>query len=57
MNVAARLEQAADPGEILVGERAASLVAGAFEFEPTMRVEAKGKPEVSSAGSSCAHSR
>jgi class 3 adenylate cyclase/tetratricopeptide (TPR) repeat protein len=45
VNVAARLEQAADPGEILVGERAASHVAGAFEFEPTMRVEAKGKPE------------
>ena len=44
VNVAARLEQAADPGDILVGERAASLVAGAFEFAPTMRVEAKGKP-------------
>jgi class 3 adenylate cyclase/tetratricopeptide (TPR) repeat protein len=45
VNVAARLEQAANRGEILVGERAASHVAGAFEFEPTMRVEAKGKPE------------
>jgi class 3 adenylate cyclase/tetratricopeptide (TPR) repeat protein len=44
VNVAARLEQAADPGDILVGERAATLVAGAFEFAPTMRVEAKGKP-------------
>jgi class 3 adenylate cyclase/tetratricopeptide (TPR) repeat protein len=43
VNVAARLEQAADPGDILVGERAAALVAGAFEFEPPMRVEAKGK--------------
>jgi class 3 adenylate cyclase/tetratricopeptide (TPR) repeat protein len=45
VNVAARLEQAADPGDILVGERAASLVSGAFEFAPRMRVEAKGKPE------------
>jgi class 3 adenylate cyclase len=45
VNVAARLEQAADPGDILVGERSASLVSGAFEFAPRMRVEAKGKPE------------
>ena len=44
VNVAARLEQAAEPGEILVGERAAVLVAGAFEFDAPMRVEAKGKP-------------
>jgi class 3 adenylate cyclase/tetratricopeptide (TPR) repeat protein len=44
VNVAARLEQAAEPGDILVAERAASLVAGAFEFAPPMRVEAKGKP-------------
>jgi hypothetical protein len=45
VNVAARLEQAAEPGEILVGERAAALVAGAFEFEAPTRIEAKGKPE------------
>ena len=45
VNVAARLEQAAEPGEILVGERAASLVAAAFEFEAPKRVEAKGKAE------------
>ena len=45
VNVAARLEQAAEPGEILVGERAAALVAGAFEFEAPTLVEAKGKPE------------
>ena len=44
VNVAARLEQAAAPGEILVGERAAALVSGAFEFEAPMLVEAKGKP-------------
>ena len=43
VNVAARLEQAAEAGEILVGERAASLVHGAFEFEAPARVEAKGK--------------
>ena len=43
VNVAARLEQAAAPGEILVGGRAAALVAGAFEFDVPMHVEAKGK--------------
>ena len=45
VNMAARLEQAAEPGEILVGERAAALVGGAFEFDAPMRVEAKGKVE------------
>jgi class 3 adenylate cyclase/tetratricopeptide (TPR) repeat protein len=45
VNVAARLEQAAEPNDILVGERSAALVAGAFEFELPMRVEAKGKSE------------
>jgi class 3 adenylate cyclase/tetratricopeptide (TPR) repeat protein len=45
VNVAARLEQAAEPDEILVGERSAALVAGAFEFEAPIRVEAKGKAE------------
>lgn len=44
VNVAARLEQAAGPGDILVGERAAALVTGAFEFEPLLQVQAKGKP-------------
>jgi class 3 adenylate cyclase len=44
VNVAARLEQGAEPGEILVGERAAALAAGAFEFERPRRIEAKGKP-------------
>jgi class 3 adenylate cyclase len=32
VNVAARLEQAAEPGEILAGERTVSAVRGAFEF-------------------------
>src|SRR2546430_6901573 len=43
VNVAARLEQAAEPGEILVGERAAALVVGAFEFDAPRHVDAKGK--------------
>ena len=43
VNVAARLEQAAEPDEILVGERSAALAAGAFEFAAPMQIEAKGK--------------
>ena len=43
VNVAARLEQAAAPGEILVGERTAAAARGAFEFGEPMTVEAKGK--------------
>jgi class 3 adenylate cyclase len=44
VNVAARLEQAAGPGEILAGERTVASAQGAFEFgEPTV-IEAKGKP-------------
>ena len=45
VNVAARLEQAADPGEILVGERTVASVRGAFEFDAPQTVAAKGKPE------------
>ena len=45
VNVGARLEQAADPGEILVGERTAVIVRGAFELDEPRTVEAKGKPE------------
>jgi class 3 adenylate cyclase/tetratricopeptide (TPR) repeat protein len=44
VNVAARLEQAAGPGEIVVGERAVAASRGAFEFDEPMTVEAKGKP-------------
>ncbi|HEY6398939.1 MAG TPA: AAA family ATPase, partial [Solirubrobacteraceae bacterium] len=44
VNVAARLEQAAAPGEILVGERTVAASRGAFEFDELMTVEAKGKP-------------
>jgi class 3 adenylate cyclase len=45
VNVAARLEQAAAPGMILVGERTVAAVRGAFEFEQPTSVDAKGKPE------------
>src|ERR671934_37129 len=43
VNTAARLEQAAAPGEILAGERTAAAVRGAFEFDEPAIVEAKGK--------------
>ena len=45
VNVAARLEQAAGPREILAGERTVAAVQGAFEFAEPATVEAKGKPE------------
>jgi class 3 adenylate cyclase/tetratricopeptide (TPR) repeat protein len=45
VNVAARLEQAADPGQILVGERTIAAVRGAFEFGEPQTIQAKGKPE------------
>ena len=43
VNVAARLEQAAEPGEVLVGERTAAAVRGAFELDEPTTIEAKGK--------------
>jgi class 3 adenylate cyclase len=45
VNVAARLEQGAEPGEILVGERTVAAARGAFEFEMSADIDAKGKPE------------
>ena len=45
VNVAARLEQAAAPGEILVGERTWALGAGAIEAETVAALTLKGKPE------------
>jgi class 3 adenylate cyclase len=45
VNVAARLEQSAGAGEILVGERTVSTVRGAFELAEPETMEAKGKPE------------
>src|SRR5262249_26465776 len=44
VNVCARLEQAAAPGEILVGERTVGAARGAFEFTDAVTVQAKGKP-------------
>src|SRR5947209_11388990 len=44
VNVAARLEQAAEPGDVLVGERTIAASRGAFEFAEPIAVEAKGKP-------------
>ncbi|HXG76974.1 MAG TPA: adenylate/guanylate cyclase domain-containing protein [Gaiellaceae bacterium] len=45
VNVAARLEQGASPGEILVSERTVAAVRGAFEFAEPRVLEAKGKEE------------
>jgi class 3 adenylate cyclase len=45
VNVAARLEQAAAPGEILAGERTVAAAGGAFEFGTPRSFEAKGKAE------------
>jgi class 3 adenylate cyclase len=45
VNVAARIEAAARPGEILVGERTYQAARSIFAFEPAEPVMAKGKPE------------
>jgi class 3 adenylate cyclase len=45
VNVGARLEQAAAPGEVLAGERTVAAARGAFEFGDRRVVEAKGKSE------------
>src|SRR5437763_4337382 len=45
VNVAARLEQAASPGEILIGDETLSLVRAAVETEPVEPLELKGKAE------------
>ena len=45
VNVAARLQSAADPGEILIGEATLELVRGAVETEPVEPLELKGKTE------------
>src|SRR5436190_6854431 len=45
VNVAARLEQAAEPGEILLGEETYRLVRDAVEAEDVAPVAAKGKAE------------
>src|SRR5512132_3747541 len=45
VNVAARLEQAGMPGEILLGEQTYRLVSDAVEADPVEPIEAKGKTE------------
>ena len=45
VNVAARLEQAAEPGDILIGDSTRQLAQGALELEPVEPVDAKGKSE------------
>jgi class 3 adenylate cyclase len=45
VNVADRLQKAAEPGEILAGERTVAAAGGAFEFSAPRRVEAKGKAD------------
>jgi class 3 adenylate cyclase/tetratricopeptide (TPR) repeat protein len=45
VNVADRLQKAAEPGEVLAGERTAAAVVGAFELSASRTVEAKGKAD------------
>jgi class 3 adenylate cyclase len=45
VNVAARLEQAAAPGQILIGEETHRLVRGAVDVEPVAPLALKGKAE------------
>ena len=49
VNVAARLEQAAEPGQILLGEETLALVRDAVETEPVEPLQLKGKAEAVSA--------
>jgi class 3 adenylate cyclase/tetratricopeptide (TPR) repeat protein len=44
LNIAARLEQAAGPGEILIAENTFTLVRDAVRAEPLPQLELKGKP-------------
>ncbi len=49
VNVAARLEQAAQPGEVLIGEPTLALVRAAADVEPVGPLDLKGKSEPVSA--------
>jgi class 3 adenylate cyclase/tetratricopeptide (TPR) repeat protein len=49
VNVAARLEQAAEPGEVLIGAETVQLVRAAVELGEERRLELKGKSEPVSA--------
>jgi class 3 adenylate cyclase/tetratricopeptide (TPR) repeat protein len=46
VNVAARLEQAADPGTVLVGDRTWSAARDAFAFDDPVELSLKGKRDV-----------
>jgi class 3 adenylate cyclase/uncharacterized protein (DUF433 family) len=46
VNVAARLEQAAEPGEILIGEQTHRLSRGGIEAEPVEPLSLKGKADL-----------
>jgi class 3 adenylate cyclase/tetratricopeptide (TPR) repeat protein len=46
VNVAARLEQAAQPGEILIGEQTLRLSRGAIEVDPVEPLSLKGKVDL-----------
>jgi class 3 adenylate cyclase/tetratricopeptide (TPR) repeat protein len=43
VNIAARLQQAAEPWAILAAERTVALASGAFDVGPAVEIEAKGK--------------
>ena len=45
VNVAARLQQAAEPGEVLIGEATLALVGAAVEADPVAPLALKGKAE------------
>jgi class 3 adenylate cyclase len=45
VNIAARLEQAAEPGTVLVGENTAQLIKSIFELKDLPPIHAKGKAE------------
>src|SRR4051812_35596691 len=45
VNVTKRLEEAAEPGQIIVGERTALAARGAFEFSELRMLKAKGKSD------------
>jgi class 3 adenylate cyclase/tetratricopeptide (TPR) repeat protein len=46
VNIAARLEQTAGPGEIVVGERTVSAAIDAFEFTDSETIDVKGRRDV-----------
>src|SRR5688500_13347777 len=45
VNVAARLQQHAEPGDVLVGALTQRLTSEAIEYEPHEPIDARGKPE------------